>query len=373
MKRFLLLPIALLLVSAPGALAQETTLGGYGELHYNDPEGATPGELDFHRFVLYIGHSFNDWISFASEVEVEHVYLSDEGGPGELGIEQAYVEFQPWDSYGFRGGIVLIPVGIINPIHEPPTFHGVERPSFHRIIIPTTWREAGLGFYGMPFEKVAFQLYYTSSFDANGFSLSSGLRGGRTKAAEPKTSDMALSGRVDVYPTIGLIVGGSFFTGSTTRGAEELGDGTTTILAADARYSIGDFEFRGEFANISIADTELLFEERGISVAEQIMGYYIEGAYNFLPLLFDETAQKLFVFARYEGLNTEASLGEHLEETGRYDRTEITLGLTYKPTTNVAVKLDYQIYGNGVDDETMPGYIRSGADGQLNAGVGYAF
>jgi len=342
----------------------QTTVGGYGELHYNEPEGSTKGELDFHRFVIYFGHEFNDWISFHSELELEHVFFEAGEGPGELGLEQAYVEFQPWERYGFRGGIMLIPAGIINHMHEPPTFHGVERPRFHNSIIPTTWREAGLGFYGKPHDMVAFQLYYTSSLDASGFSLSSGLRGGRTAAARPKTSDMALSGRVDVYPIPGLIVGGAFFTGTTTRGNEDAGDGTVTLIAGDVRYSIGNLELRAEGSTINIGDTEKLRDALNVVVAEQISGYYGEAAYNFLAHLAPATDQKLYVFARYELLNTEASVAG-LDPDGTYERNELTVGITYKPAPDVAVKIDYQSLGSAKDG--------SKAAGQFNAGVGYAF
>ena len=37
---------------------------------------------------------------------------------------------------------MLAPVGIINERHEPPSFHGVERPFVDTFIIPTTWFDA---------------------------------------------------------------------------------------------------------------------------------------------------------------------------------------------------------------------------------------
>ena len=357
--------LMLLTVPCRQAAAQEasTTIGGYGELHYNEPEGTAKGQLDFHRFVIYLNHEFNDWIGFYSETEIEHTYVSSEEGTGELSIEQAYVELRPWELLGFRAGILLAPVGIINQYHEPPTFHGVERPRFHSIILPTTWREAGAGVFGAPMDNLHYQLYMISSFEATGLSGSSGLRGGRQKALLASTANMALTGRVDYMPVLGLNLGGSFFTGGTTGGNEALGDGTVTILAGDVRYGIGNLALRAEAATVSIADADRINAALNKDVADQLFGWYVEAAYDVLPHLAADTEQQLFVFGRYEKNNTHASVTGFTANEA-YDRTDITAGFSWKPTANVVFKLDYQLFDDARDSD---------ARGQLNAGVGYAF
>ena len=133
--------------SNPGA----TTLGGYGELHFNNLEnrkdGSNKDEIDFHRFVLFIGHRFSESIRFYSEVEIEHAFIKDNtagtGSPGEVELEQAYVEFDLNHAVSAKGGLFLVPVGIINETHEPPTFYGVERNTVEKDIIPATWWEGG--------------------------------------------------------------------------------------------------------------------------------------------------------------------------------------------------------------------------------------
>ena len=136
---------------AGASWADRTRVGGYGELHYNnldnDFTGMEKDEVDFHRFVLYFGHDFTDRFRFFSELELEHS-LSGEGQNGEVELEQAWVEFDVFESHRVRAGLDLIPVGIINPTHEPPTFFGVERNPVETNIIPTTWWEAGLGAIG---------------------------------------------------------------------------------------------------------------------------------------------------------------------------------------------------------------------------------
>ena len=121
----------------------KTVIGGYGELHYNNIEDTE--SIDFHRFVLFFGHEFTESIRFFSEFELEHA-LSGDGKPGEVELEQAYIEMDLTESTTLKTGLFLVPVGIINETHEPPTFYGVERNPVEKNIIPATWWEAGAGF-----------------------------------------------------------------------------------------------------------------------------------------------------------------------------------------------------------------------------------
>lgn len=361
--RYILIAILGIAICAPlHAQESRTSIGGYGEVHYNEPEGSRKGVLDVHRFVIYLNHQFNDWIGFFSETEIEHTWMSSSSGPGELGIEQAYLEFTPWRDWGIRAGVLLPPVGIINQVHEPNTFHGVERPSFHRVIIPTTWREVGAGVFVHPLEQLSLQLYTVSSFKADGLNDANGLRGGRQRAAEASSADMGFTGRLDVMPLAGLSVGASFFTGGVTAGNPLLGDAGVSIVAADLRYSIGQFALRAEGAFISVNDADKVNAVHNKKVADRMNGYYVEAAYDILPHLAD-SEQQLFVFTRYEGYNTQAET-TGFDPNGAYDRTDITTGLTWKPDPNVAVKLDYQLLDNAVVDK---------AAGQLNIGIGWAF
>ena len=127
------------------------SLGGYGEVHYNnlsaDDSDRDLEEVDIHRFVLFIGKEFNDDLRFVSEFEIEHGGVESDGDPlgGEVEIEQAYVEYDVNDNAQVRGGVFLVPTGILNETHEPPTFYGVERNDVENVIIPSTWWEAGIG------------------------------------------------------------------------------------------------------------------------------------------------------------------------------------------------------------------------------------
>ena len=55
-----------------GNYASAVTIGAYGEMLYNQPEGDN-GELDVQRLVLLLGYRFNDKTQFVTEIEFEHV------------------------------------------------------------------------------------------------------------------------------------------------------------------------------------------------------------------------------------------------------------------------------------------------------------
>ena len=125
--------------------AEKTSIGGYGEAHWNNTN--LNDEIDLHRFVLFFSHQFTDDLRFQSEFEIEHG-VAGEGKNGEVEIEQAYIEYDINDRHRVAGGVFLVPVGILNETHEPNTFYGVERNNVEKNIIPSTWWEAGVKFSG---------------------------------------------------------------------------------------------------------------------------------------------------------------------------------------------------------------------------------
>jgi hypothetical protein len=344
-----------------------TTVGGYGELHYNEPDGSGKGQLDFHRFIIYLGHQFSEQISFRSELELEHTLLeAGEAEGGELSIEQAFLDYRIHDKFGLRAGIILPPVGLINLYHEPPTFHGVERPSVDRVIIPTTWREAGAGVYGSLFEELGYQLYLVAGLDAEGFSASNGLRGGRQNAFESSIVNPSLTGRIDYSPLAGLQVGGSFFVGNSAGNQDSIGSAGVALWSGDVRFTEGPLAFRTVGAIGTIGDAALINAKFGTNVADRIYGLYVEGAWNLLQSICPESEQELDGFVRYEKYNTQAST-TGFAPLSQYDRTDVVIGLTYKPTYDTAVKFDYTFFDNALDSGPFQ------STKQLNLGIGYYF
>ncbi len=344
-----------------------TTVGGYGELHYNEPDGRTRGQLDFHRFVLYLSHSFTSELSFHSEVELEHTRLeAGEDDGGEINLEQAFVDYRLSSAAGIRAGILLSPVGLINLYHEPPAFHGVERPNVDRVIIPSTWSEAGVGVYGRVSDGLQYQVYLLAGLRAEGFSAEGGLRGGRQLGYRSDPGNPSITGRLDYSPVLGLQLGGSFFVGGSSGGSDSLGSATVALWSGDVRYATAGLSIRAVGAVATISDAQKINVAFGRNVADRIAGYYVEAAYNFLPFLAPASEQELFVFGRYEKYTTQAST-TGFAAMQQFNRNDIVLGITYKPTSDTVFKFDYTFLNNNLDS----GSYRNTR--QLNVGVGYFF
>lgn len=362
---------ALLSAVALPALAQEsTTVGGYGELHYTNHSGRnTPAEINLRRFVVYLAHTFDERLSFRSEVEIEDAKIEGGSSGGEVALEQVILDYRLANRVTLRTGLVLAPVGIINETHEPPTFNGVDRPAFDHDVIPTTWRELGVGITGsVPLgEGWNYRLYLVNGLRAEGFSGEEGIRGGRQEGREASFANPSLTGRLEwVRP--GLRVGGSFWHGGTTAGDTLLGTGSftapITVLSADARYDLQGLSIRGVIANVNVTDAEQINARYASDVGSRIAGGYLEGAYNLLHVLAPKSTQRLQAFLRYEQFDTHASVPTGTVRNEEYARRITTFGLAYKPTWNTVFKGDYEVR------RTVAG---SAERETLRLGMGYQF
>jgi hypothetical protein len=388
------LPAALLIsLAATSAIAQttetpqaseeqSTTVGGYGEVHYIDPEGTPHGTFDLARFVIFLEHYFSPEMTFVSEVEIEHTRIeAGESEGGEVAVEQAYLQYNLDEHFNLRAGLVLLPLGIINEFHEPPSFNGVERPHFDHDVIPTTHREIGLGFVGRipEIEGLQYRLYLTSGMHADGFSADEGIREGRFEGTMPEVTSLALSGKLE-YVNGGLRAGGFFYHGGSAAGDLTVGEGLfaapVSIVGLDAQWNVGDLYLRGEFANVAISDAQKIndayhrvgSDSTGFTYQEPIGsgigGGYIEAAYDVAKLIKPGTPQQLLPFVRFEKYNTQASVPAGVEADKANDRSFVVAGLTFKPIYNAAFKIDWTFAKNGTDQK---------GPGTFALGVGYNF
>src|SRR5579862_8980554 len=174
--------------------AAQTALGGYGELTVNDPSNA-PTVVDLRRLVLFVGHNFTDKLRLYAEFEMEHAVTSSTDR-GEFEVEQAFLDYLAWKPFNVRAGVIIMPVGIVNVYHEPPTFNGVDRPDTDELIIPSTWREPGLGVFGA-WRSLRWQAYVVNGVNATGFTASAGLRDGHQEAQLALGHDWGVVARVD--------------------------------------------------------------------------------------------------------------------------------------------------------------------------------
>lgn len=361
---------------------QGVSIGGYGEMLYenfaaereNDAPSNARDQIDALRLILYFGYKFSPKFVFNSEIEFEHATT---GQGGEAAVEFAYIDYLASENFGVRAGMVLVPMGMINELHEPPIFLGSTRPLTESAIIPTTWRENGIGVFG-EFGDVSYRAYVIDGLDgigsgpsrAGGFSAS-GLRGGRQKGARALIEDPALVARVDFAPAAlaGLTLGASAFTGNSAQGATTSGgnviDAGTTILEAHARYRARGFDLSGLFATATVDDVAALNAARSLtgaaSIGEELSGWYVQAGYDVLRATGSQV--QLTPYVRYEKLNTQKAVPTGFSTSAANDRTVTVLGAELKPITNIVVKADYQIHSNEAD---------TGLN-QFNVALGYLF
>ncbi len=376
--------------AAPEQRASSTTIGGYAELHFNVERltgpGASDSTIDLHRFVVFLGHEFTPKLRFYSELEVEHAVASS-SDVGEVEVEQAYLDYKVAGEWlGIRAGVFLMPIGIINQWHEPPSFNGVERPSVDTVIIPSTWREGGVGLFGAPLDGLRYQLYLSGGLNAAGFSAAEGIREGHGEVAQARANGLAVSARLEYEPMLGVIAGLSGYYGHAGPNAELFdASGAPASLdvpvmgfAADARAKLHGIELRTEFAYFHIGDTAALrsaFNAQGTALGldpgSAILGGYVEAAYDVLRAFARDSDQALLPFARLERYDTMFRIAgrPRTAADATYAITELAFGLTYRPIPAVAFKGDF-VWAN--PDGPGPGG-RSDATGRLDFGVGTMF
>jgi hypothetical protein len=341
------------------------TIGGYVQIDYNEPDGVKPGNLDVHRLVLLFGYNFSDRVSFLTEIELEHVK--------EIYVEQAFVNYSFSTAFNLRGGLMLVPMGYVNEYHEPPVFFGTERPGLDKYVVPTTWRELGVGATGnLQDLSLKYQAYIFNGFisykDGEGTLRGiDGLRGGRQKGAESVIHNPNLSVKFDYYGILGLKLGVAGYFGETQSDDPSVENSTVgvSMLGLNASYLYRDLTLRGQYVHTSLSGTEAYNNLTGKDLGSKIEGFYLEAAYNFLPLIDKNTTKQLSLFSRYEAYNTHAETTGDLDINEAYDRNNITLGLDFKIAPGVVVKADYQWFNDALQG--------SNPDDQFNAGVGVMF
>lgn len=322
-----------------GSSQSATSIGGYGELHYNNLDSGK--EIDFHRFVLFFNHEFSDRLRFFSELELEHS-LSGEGKPGEVELEQAAIQFDINNNLAVTGGLFLLPVGIINETHEPPTFYGVERNPVEKNIIPTTWWEGGAMISGKPAPAWSYDVAVTSGLSVpTSGSKAYKIRDGRQKVASAPAEALAVTGRLQWQPQAGTQIG------VTAQQQDDITQGTATkasatLLEAHAAIQQGPFGLRALYAAWDIDSSAA----EAIGRNEQT-GWYVEPSYKL--------SEKWGVFARYNAWDNEAG------DNSNSVQKQTDIGINYWPHPSVVVKADLQ---------NQHGTI--GNDG-FNLGLGYQF
>jgi hypothetical protein len=311
------------------------SVGGYGEFLYEKADEES--ELDLLRAVLYFGYKFNDRFVFNSEVEYEHA-------GEEIGVEFAYLDYLWRPQANLRAGLLLLPMGFMNELHEPTTFLGANRPNTERLIIPSTWKENGFGLFGEagPF---SYRAYVVAGLDASGFEAG-GLREGRQEGVESSAEDLAWVGRLDFTGVPGLLIGASAYLGNSGQGLEF--DVGTQIVEGHLEWKWRGLELRALAVQAELDDVADLNQALGLhgnaSIGERLTGQYVQLGYDVLAGRGGE--QALIPYGRWETYNTQDQVPSGFSADPANDVEVLTLGLEYKPIDQIVLKVDHQNFDN---------------------------
>jgi len=362
---------------------QGVSFGGYGEMLYQnyaqENEAGVPisrtDAIDYLRQIIYFGYRFDDRLLFNSEIEFEH---ASSGKRGEVSVEFAYVDLLIHAAVNARAGMLLVPLGFLNELHEPPTWLGALRPVTEQILIPTTWRANGFGFFGQgsgPIEGLSYRAYIVESLSSvageNGESFSaSGLRGGRQSGSKALMQNIAFTARADWDWRL-LTVGAGVFTGGTaqndTTSSGATFTGRTTVTEAHLQVKTRGIQARALLAVARVDEAARINDANGLSgmsgVGSRLVGGYVEAGYDVLHGRRSDSAWKLIPYARWEQTNPHDQVPTGTQSDPALKQQFLTLGLAVQPHAQVVLKTDYVSVTN---------HANTGLD-QWNLALGYHF
>ena len=363
------------------AISPNLGLWGYGEIYYTHPtKDKSLTEADLARAVFGIGYKFDDRTSFNSEFEVEHAVASSSDA-GEFEVEQFYIDHQLTDSINAKAGLYLMPVGLLNEHHEPTNYYGVQRNFVETLIIPSTWREGGVGLHGTSDIGLTWDLGVTTGLNLGGWNNSPEDPQYRT-ALDLEDNDvapmqamhqelqLANAQHLSQYAGLnyvgvpGLQVGGFAFTGNLALPVvpANLPQSRLTLWETHARWTPGDADISAVYARGTISKTATYnLDNTGVSnpIPSSFLGYYVQGAYK----VWESGGEKLTPFVRWEHYDMGASYAgiapgftttpTGLASDGKpwpqpHDRVW-TAGANFYLNPNVVLKADYQRFNVNTD------------------------
>ncbi len=342
-------------------------IGGYGEITYADYLDSRTDQTDLLRLVLYVGYRFSRTIVFNAEVEFEH-------GGHEAGVEFAYLDFLLSDLVRLRVGNVLVPLGFVNEMHEPPFFNGVFRPAVEQNLIPTTWHENGIGLYGQ-LAGLRYKAYLLGGLDVLGSEpLTAGtwLRNARTDGFEAPAESWA--GVLSLTYDLGsATLAAAAYGGRAGQGARDATGETirADVLIAEAHAGLAwrGLQLRALYAVGTLGDAGRISAALGLSgtavIGSRVRGGYLEAGYDLLSALAPDSEQALTPFVRLEAMDLHDRVPAGGIRDPALDTVTWTAGLGYKPIPNVVAKVDYQR-----TTSQAPG---AAAAEQVDLGVGLVF
>ncbi len=387
--------VCVMITATQNATAQNEkalSIGGYGEIafsrnfysdhvsrysqpeqHKNDP---SHGRFDIPHAVIYLGYDFGKGWTFGTEIEFEHggtgaAYEKEdeEGGEweqetekgGEVELEQFWIQKSWCKAANLRMGHIVVPVGLNNAHHEPTNFFTVYRPEGENTILPSTWHQTGVSFWGKAGD-FRYELQFLAGLNADHFTNTGWMNKGNSTPLEFEVANKyGTALRIDNYSVKGLRIGLSGYYGhsignsypNNANGVDATYKGKVAIGAIDFTYKGHNWIVRGQADYGYLSDAEQLKYvynrlnskspyKHSAYVSKNAYAVGIEAGYDLFSLIpaMRREQRQLFLFGRYEQYNPYAS------KTGgiTYDYTEVkrmAVGVNYHPMKQIVVKAEY--------------------------------
>lgn len=382
-----------LIYAKPFLSAPKATIGGYADIQFNALTGPnldnrSRNTFNQVRMIPFIYADITDRVKFATEIEFERGGTNNNQSDGEIKLEFAQIDYLLHEAVNLRAGIILVPVGKFNLLHDSPLNDLVDRPMVSRLIIPSTWSEAGAGIYGTLYpsrlSKLDYEVYAINGFQSQnsggtpiGPSDSGGLRSIRGTAARDPNDSKAIVGRLAFSPMLGIEVAGSGFYGQWNNkgpGGVNNANDFISIYAVDWTLQRGPFEVIGEAAWARIEGTQVAgsFVPNG---PVGMQGHYIQGNYHFMPEFLKKAAPSFFSDAstftavvRWEHVDTDTNDVTLTATNGNQRELErLTIGLNFRPVEDTVFKFDYQF--NTQKNTPITNFVNNPVGGIATTGI----
>jgi hypothetical protein len=383
-------------ISAPRAI-----IGGYADFKFGSLTGPTLDNLSRNSFnqermVPFLYADITDRVKFATEIEFERGGNNSLGAngtnAGSSNLEFAQLDYLVQEAVNFRGGMILMPVGKFNLLHDSPLNDLPDRPMVSRLVIPSTWFESGAGIYGTFYpssrSKLDYEVYAVNGMGCNagGGAITdvNGMRNCRGSVSRDLNDNKAVVGRVAFSPFLGIELAGSSFYGQyNNRNAAGVNNQNDHIgiYALDWTLQRGPWEVIGEAAWSRIEGNQ------GTTVTTQgpsgMFGYYVQGNYHFMPDLLKRLAPTHFTDAstftatvRWETVDTDTSNNTRLangQPSNQRELERLTIGLNFRPIEDTVFKFSYMF--NTQENTSITNFVNNPSNNQVTRidGNGFLF
>lgn len=375
-----------------GIAKSKTVVSGYGSAAYQRDFNAQMSKANLERVVLFVGHQFNEKISFFSEMELENAVVV--GGEtsdkkGEISMEQAFLKFNINPKHYIVAGLFIPRIGILNENHLPVNFNGVERPLVEQFIIPATWRELGVGFYGSSNRlPINYTVAIVNGLNSADFLHGTGIADGKMEGSNAFANNLAVTASLqylwhDFKFQVSGYAGGTV--GLSPRGADSLGlnsgaFGTPIYLGeADLQYSRDGFSAKALGVYVSYPEADKINTAYANNMASGMYGAYAELGYDLLYHTGKKPQFITFVRGEWMDMNAQIPSPPKAIYDGTLKQQNIIAGISYLPIPNVVVKADVRLLHTGPQNPDLiinpaPNALPYKQNNQfLNLGIGYSF